>query len=195
MRKQWMKHLASALFIIGIAVAAFAQQPEGTQQKRPERREKREIPSPENNARRTMREFKKTFQLTDKEYEKVYELYLKYEKSLLPEQMEGNRGGMPPRGGFGGPGFGAPGFGGSGFGGPGMGGGMGMPPQGDFQPGGDMPQGMEFMMERMRKEQEVKREKAAKTLKKKKKKVLKGERYEQWLQWEAGRKPVGRMDF
>ena len=181
-----MKHIVYTLFILGTAIPTFAQQPEGLQQERRKRREMRELPSPENNARRIMREFKETFQLTEKEYEKVYELYLKHEKSLIPEQMEGNRGGMPPRGGFGG--FGGPGMGGPGFSGPGMGGGMGMPPQGDFQPGGDMPQDIKAMMEEKRKEQEKKQEKATKALTKKMKKILKEEKFEQWEKWENERK-------
>ena len=155
MKNQWMKYIAFSLVITGASTSTFAQFPE-----RPSAEErKREIPSPENNARRTIREFKKDFQLSDKEYDKVYDLYLKYEKNLLPENTSGFRGGMPPRGGPGG------------FGGPGMGGGM--PPGGGFQPNGNFPapKDMKAMMEEMRKEQEKKREKATKTLKKKMKKI------------------------
>lgn len=162
MKSQWMKCIVLSFFLTGAtSTSAFAQFPE-----RPSAEErKREIPSPENNARRTVREFKKKFQLSDKEYDKVYDLYLKYEKSLLPENAN-FRGGMPPRGG------------------------MGMPPGGGFQPDGNFPapKDMKAMMEEVRKEQEKKQEKATKTLKKKMKKILKGNSYIQWEDWEAKRK-------
>lgn len=187
MKKQWMKSIGLAFLLAGMAVPTFAQHPEGQQQER--RQERREIPSPENNARNITREFKKIFQLTDEGYDKVYELYLKQEKSLMPEQGNGNRGGMPSRGGMGRPGGGGPG--GAPGGGPGMGGpGGGTPPQGGFQPGGnrEMPEDLKAQMEEMRKEQEKKQAKAYKTLKKKMKKILKGDQYTQWEQWEANRK-------
>ena len=184
MKNKWMKYIALSLVLTGASTSVFAQFPE-----RPSMEErKREVPSPENNAKRTVREFKKEFQLSDKEYDKVYDLYLKYEKNLLPENAGEFRGGMPPRGGMGMPPGGGPG----GFGGPDMGGGMGMgmPPGGGFQPDGNFPapKDMKAMMEEMRKEQEKRQEKAAKTLKKKMKKILKGDQYVQWEEWEAKRK-------
>ena len=188
MKRQWTISLALFL-LLGMATPMLAQ----TESNVPmEGRRKREVPSPETNARRIMGEFKKTFQLTEKEYDKVYDLYLKQEKSLMPEMGAGFRGGMPPRGGsFGGPGgsFGGPG---GGFGGPGEG--MGMPPQGDFQPRGDrqMPEEMKAMMEERRKEQVKKQEKAFETLKKKMAKILKGEEYARWEQWEIDRKSKPR---
>lgn len=183
MRRQWIKYAAFTLLIMGAAAPVRAQQPQ-------ERQERREIPSPENNARSITREFKKTFRLTDEQYDKVYELYLKQERSLMPEQSNGNREGMPARGGMGRPGGGGPGGGGPG-GGPGMGGpGGGMPPQGGFQPGDnkDMPEDLKAQMEKRRKEHEAKQAKAAKTLKKKMKKILKGELFTQWEEWETNRK-------
>ena len=188
MKRQWTISLALFL-LLGMATSMLAQ----TESNVPmEGRRKREVPSPETNARRIMGEFKKTFQLTEKEYDKVYDLYLKQEKSLMPEMGAGFRGGMPPRGGsFGdlGGGFGGPG---GGFGGPGEG--MGMPPQGDFQPRGDrqMPEEMKAMMEERRKEQVKKQEKAFETLKKKMAKILKGEEYARWEQWEIDRKSKPR---
>ena len=184
MKKHWMKNVALFL-LLGMALPSFAQQPEGQ-----ERRERREIPSPENNARRITKEFKQAFKLTDEGYEKVYELYLKQEKDILPSQ-NGN-GNMPPRrGGMGGPGGGGPGGGfggpGGGMGGPQMGGGM--PPQGgrpDMQ-GGNMPEDMKAKMEEMRKEQQTKREKAAKKLSKKMKKILDKDQFAQWQEWENKR--------
>ena len=188
MKRQWMKQLAISLIVMGVAVSISAQRPEGLMKDAPQR----EIPSPEANARRITREFKKTFQLTDKEYEKVYDLYLKQERSLMPSQ--GNqappwsKGG--PRGGFGGPmgGFGSP------MGGPEMSGGM--PPQGGFQ-GGEhpMPGDMKAFIEDMRKEQEKKQQKASKTLKKKMKKILSKEQFEQWEQWETERIDRHRPDI
>ena len=182
MRNKWIKYIALFLVLTGSGTSVFAQFPE----RAPMEERKREIPSPTKNAQRIVREFKREFQLSDKEYDKVYDLYLKYEKSLIPENANEFRGGMPPRGGMGMPPGGGPG----GFGGPGMGGGMGMPPGGGFQPDGSFPGAidMKTMMEEMRKEQEKKQEKASKTLKKKMKKILKGDQYVRWEEWEAKRK-------
>ena len=183
MKRQWMKQLAISLLVMGIAVSISAQRPERPMKDAPQR----EIPSPEANARRITREFKKTFRLTDKEYDKVYELYLKQERSLMPSQ-----GNQAPPWGKGGPGGG---FGGSmgGFGGP-MGGGM--PPQGGFQGGAPpMPEDMNSFMKDMRKEQEKKQQKASKTLKKKMKKLLSKEQFEHWEQWETERIDRHRPDI
>ena len=65
MKRQWMKQLAISLLVMGIAISISAQRPERPMKDSPQR----EIPSPEANARRITREFKKAFQLTDKEYE------------------------------------------------------------------------------------------------------------------------------
>ena len=61
-------------------------------------RKKHDIPFPEQNARHIINEFKKVFQLTEKEYDKVYELYLDQEKSLIPKFGNGFNSGMPPQG-------------------------------------------------------------------------------------------------
>lgn len=174
MKKQWMKWLALFL-LIGIAMPALAQQP-GNQS---ENRRKRELPSPERNAGRILREFKQIFQLTSEAYDKVYELYLAQEQSLMPEQF--GQGGMPQREGMRRPG--GPGMGGR----PNMGGGM--PPQGDFRPDrkGNVPEQMKAQMEARQKEQAKKQEKASKKLAKKMKKILKGEQYTQWQEWEGNR--------
>lgn len=172
MEKQRIKCIAFTLLLMGASIPNFAQHPGGEQQ---EMRRRTEIPSPENNARNIMREFKKVFTLTDKQYDKVYDLYLKQEKSLIPSPGNGNRGGMPPRGGMGRPG-GAPGMGGT-------------PPQGGFRPDDnrEMPTDLKAQMESMRKEQEKKQAQAAQKLKKKMKKIMKGELFEQWEQWETNR--------
>lgn len=171
MKKNWIKWGLLCL-MMAIALSSYAQEP----QERPER-EKREIPSPENNARRITKEFKQIFQLTDTEYDKVYELYLKMEKDMLPSDSE--RGNRPQGRGMGRP-----------SGGPSMSGGMGRPPQGnEFQPREDrkMPEGMKEKMEEMKKEMGKRQAKSAKTIKKKMKKILKGDQYLQWEQWEAKR--------
>lgn len=179
MNKHCLKLFAS-LFILGMALPSFAQQPE-----RMERKERREILSPENSARRIMKEFKSVFKLTDEDYEKVYELYLKQEKAMMPSQSK--NGNMPSRrGGMGGPGGGPDGGFGGGMNRPPMGGGMS--PQGGFDMGrGDMPEDMKAKMEDMRKEQESKRKKATKKLSKKMKKILDENQYNQWQDWENKR--------
>lgn len=183
MGKLQMKHLVLFL-LLGIAIPVFAQQPGN----KPQERRRREMPSPETKASSIISEFKKAFRLTDKEYDKIYKLYLKHEKAITPDQM--GPGGMPPRGGMGGP-AGGPG----GFGGPGMGGGF--PPQGGFGPGpgGNAPEDMKAMMEEMKKSIEQKRQKAGENLKKNMKKILKAEDFARWQQWEGERrskeKPFG----
>lgn len=181
MGKLKMKHLVLFL-LLGITIPTFAQQPGNM----PQERKRREMPSPETKASSITTEFKKAFRLTDKEYDKIYKLYLKHEKSITPDQM--GPGGMPPRGGMGRPSGGPSGFGGGGFGGPDMGGGF--PPQGGFGPGpgGNAPEDMKAMMEEMKKNMEKKREKAGQDLEKKMKKILKGEDFTRWQQWESNRK-------
>lgn len=93
MKKAWMKYIALFL-LLGTTIPATAQHPQRSQ----EEKKMREIPSPQKNARNIMREFKKEFRLTEKEYDKVYDLYLKHENDMTPE--EPGAGGMPPRGGF-----------------------------------------------------------------------------------------------
>ena len=180
MKKAWMKYIALFL-LLGTTIPATAQHPQRSQ----EEKKMREIPSPQKNARNIIREFKKEFCLTEKEYDKVYDLYLKHENDMTPE--EAGAGGMPPRGRMGRP----PG----GFGGPGMDGGMprlgdGMPPQGGFPPamGEGMPEDAKVMMERIRAEQEQRIIKAGKKLEKKMKKILKGQEFSRWKQWETNRK-------
>ena len=178
MKNKWIKYVTLFLVLTGTGTSVFAQFPE----RPPMEERKREVPSPTNNAKRIVREFKKEFQLSDKEYDKVYDLYLKFEKSLIPGNANEFRRGMPPQGGMGM----FPGGGPGGFGGPGM----GMPPREGFHPNGNFPgaEDMEAMMEEMRKEQEKKQEKASKTLKKKMKKILKGDQYLRWEECEAKRK-------
>ena len=93
MKKAWMKYIALFL-LLGTTIPATAQHPQRSQKEK----KMREIPSPQKNARNIMREFKKEFRLTEKEYDKVYDLYLKHENDMTPE--EPGAGGMPPRGGF-----------------------------------------------------------------------------------------------
>lgn len=173
-------NLFAFLLILGMVLPSFAQQPE-----RMGGKERCEIPSPENNARRIMKEFKGVFKLTDQDYDKVYELYLKQEKAMMPSQnMNGDM--LPRRGGMGGPGGGSGGSFGGGMNRFQMGGGI--PPQGGFDMSRDgMPEDMQARMEEMQKEQDYKRKQAAKKLNKKMKKILNKEQYNQWQDWESQR--------
>ncbi len=173
MENKWIKN-ALFLLMMGAAMPTPAQEHNRPNEKRPD-----EIPSPESNARRISKEVKKAFQLTDEQYTKVYELYLKEQKAMLPDAARS--GNMPQRGGMGRP---PQGGGPDGQGGPGMGGGM--PPQGgDFAPGfgGNSPKDMKKVME----EQEKKQAKARKKLEKKMKKLLNNDQYIRWKTWETER--------
>ena len=186
MNTQWIKQVAFFL-LLGTTSPILAQEVD----RRAEERSVREIPSPENNASSILKDFTQVFKLTGDKYEKVHQLYLKHEKSIMPDFGNGNmpEGGMRgPRPGGGGPG---------GPGGGGMCPGGGMPPQGGFQPGmgGDDSSDRKKMMEERLKEETKKREKAAKTLSKKMKKLLDSNQYEQWLQWEETRKSKQRSQF
>lgn len=175
MKKKWIKNAAFVLFI-GIAAPVVAQEQNQQQEKSPH-----EIPSPERNARRISKEMKKSLQLTDAQYAKVYELYLKEQKESM--SAISRHGNMPPQGG----GMGHPRRGGS-HGGPGMGGGM--PPEGNnFRPdfGGQARQNME----KTRKEEEKKREKSYKKLDKRMKKLLNTNQYVQWKTLEISRRSKG----
>lgn len=131
---------------------------------------KREVPNPEKAAQRRTDEMDKMVDLTEKQYKKIYKLFLKEEKEKVealmehhPEGMNGQppMGGRPPRG----------------EGRPPMGGGM--PPQGGGFPGmgGDTDdmtpeERMKARGEEIQKEQE-KREKKIR-------KILTDEQYEIW---------------
>lgn len=153
-----MKYIALFL-LLGTTIPATAQHPQRSQ----EEKKMREIPSPKKNARNIMREFKKEFRLTEKEFDKVYDLYLKHENDITPE--EPGAGGMPPRGR------------------------MGRPP-GGFPPaiGEGTHEDAKAMLERIRAEQEQRIIKAGKKLEKKMKKILKGQEFSRWKQWETNRK-------
>lgn len=172
MKKQWIKNAVFVLFI-AMAVPVFAQEQNSQQEKSPH-----EIPSPERNARRISKEMKKSLQLTDEQYAKVYELYLKEQKeSLSAISRHGNM--PPPRGGMG-----HPHRGGS-HSAPGMG--EAMPPEGNnFRPNFDGQTRQN--MEKTRKEEEKKREKSYKKLDKKMKKLLNANQYVQWKALEINRR-------
>ncbi|MGM9736670.1 MAG: hypothetical protein ACI3ZL_09695 [Candidatus Cryptobacteroides sp.] len=138
--------------------------------------------SPEEKATRTSDQMRKELGINDKQYKKVYKLFLEEEKTLAeqaghrpgPQGMpgEGRPQGGRPEGGHGGPGFGGPGGPQGGFGGP-QGGGprgghggpeMGRGPQGpEFHGGADV-----FSEEYIEKRE------------KKLKKILKDDLYNKW---------------
>lgn len=122
-----------------------------------EKVQKKEVPNPEKAAQRRTDEMDKMLDLTEKQYKKIYKLFLKEEKEKVEALMERHPEGMngqPPMGG-------------------------GMPPQGGGFPGmgGDMDdmtpeERMKARGEEIQKEQE-KREKKIR-------KILTDEQYEIW---------------
>jgi hypothetical protein len=144
-------------------------------------------------------EVRKALGLDNKQFEKVYSAYKKYNKAIYGDEsstsnapMRGPRpGGGPGGGGMGGPGGGGMGGpGGGGMGGPG-GGGMGGPGGGGFGgPGGDMQappsdnakKDAKPMTEKEMEKQRKKMEKQEQKLQKSMLKVLKDEGlYDKWL--------------
>lgn len=135
-----------------------------------EKVQKKEVPNPEKAAQRRTDEMDKMLDLTEKQYKKIYKLFLKEEKEKVEALMEHQPGGMngqPPMGGRPPRGEGRPPMGG------------GMPPQGGGFPGmgGDTDdmtpeERMKAHVEEMQKEQE-KREKKIR-------KILTDEQYEIW---------------
>ena len=120
-----------------------------------EKVQKKEVPNPEKAAQQRTDEMDKALNLTEKQYKKIYKLFLKEEKEKVEAMMQRHPGGMngqPPMSGR-----------------PPMGGGM--PPQGGGFPGmGGAPEGMnpeERMKEhaeKMQKEQEKREKKIRKIL-------------------------------
>lgn len=135
-----------------------------------EKVQKKEVPNPEKAAQRRTDDMDKALNLTEKQYKKIYKLFLKEEKEKVetmmqrhPGGMDGQRpmGGRPPMGG----------------GRPPMGGGM--PPQGGGFPGmGGAPEGMS-PEERM-KEHAEKMQKEQEKREKKIRKILTEEQYAAW---------------
>ena len=135
-----------------------------------EKVQKKEVPNPEKAAQRRTDEMDKALDLTEKQYKKIYKLFLKEEKEKVEAMMQRHPGGMNGQRSMGG----RPPMGG---GRPPMGGGM--PPQGGGFPGmGGFPEGispeerMKEHAEKMQKEQE-KREKKIR-------KILTEEQYATW---------------
>ena len=130
--------IIATLIIVSVAVSAQPPRPQGGHGPRPEKRL-----SPDEIARKKTDDMDKVLSLDEKQYKKIYRIYLKEEnarqqafESMGP--MGPPPGGMPPMGGgFPGSGGFSGGFPGgfSGAGGPppGMMGG-GMPPMGDWEP-------------------------------------------------------------
>ena len=132
--------------------------------------QKKEVPNPEKAAQRRTDEMDKALNLTEKQYKKIYKLFLKEEKEKVEAMMQRHPGGMngqPPMAG-------RPPMGG---GRPPMGGGM--PPQGGGFPGmGGFPEGMS-PEERM-KEHAEKMQKEQEKREKKIRKILTEEQYAIW---------------
>ncbi len=185
------KTLCLFVGLLGAGVGALAQdQPTAAtdQKKLP-----REVPSPEKNARRMTDEMKRELKLTDKQYEKLYDLHLKEEKerfsAMQGQQQTGQR---PPReGGPGGGGRPPMGGGQPPMGGGGRPGGGGQPPAGGFGQG-ESPRAPKDAPT------DEERQKAMAARDKKIKKILTPEQYEKWETIEkkrvpaAGSKPVER---
>ena len=135
-----------------------------------EKVQKKEVPNPEKAAQRRTDEMDKALNLTEKQYKKIYKLFLKEEKEKVEAMMQCHPGGMnglPPMAG-------RPPMGG---GRPPMGGGM--PPQGGGFPGmGGFPEGMS-PEERM-KEHAEKMQKEQEKREKKIRKILTEEQYATW---------------
>lgn len=128
-----------------------------------EKVQKKEVPNPEKAAQRRTDEMDKVLNLTEKQYKKIYKLFLKEEKEKVEAMMQRHPGGMngqPPMGGR-----------------PPMGGGM--PPQGGGFPGmGGFPEGMS-PEERM-KEHAEKMQNEQEKREKKIRKILTEEQYATW---------------
>ena len=128
-----------------------------------EKVQKKEVPNPEKAAQQRTDEMDKALNLTEKQYKKIYKLFLKEEKEKVEAMMQRHPGGMngqPPMSGR-----------------PPMGGGM--PPQGGGFPGmGGAPEGMN-PEERM-KEHAEKMQKEQEKREKKIRKILTEEQYATW---------------
>ncbi|WP_443934468.1 DUF4890 domain-containing protein [Phocaeicola plebeius] len=135
-----------------------------------EKMQKKEVPNPEKAAQRRTDEMDKALNLTEKQYKKIYKLFLKEEKEKVEAMMQRHPGGMngqPPMGGRHPMGGGRPPMGG------------GMPPQGGGFPGmGGFPEGMS-PEERM-KEHAEKMQKEQEKREKKIRKILTEEQYATW---------------
>lgn len=121
-----------------------------------EKVQKKEVPNPEKAAQRRTDEMDKALNLTEKQYKKIYKLFLKEEKEKVENMMQRHPGGMngqPPMAGR-----------------PPMGGGF--PGMGGFPEGMTPEERMKEHAEKMQKEQE-KREKKIR-------KILTEEQYATW---------------
>lgn len=174
-RRQFWIAVCSALFVCGSTATAQEQEPYRGMPDRMEEHYKPMPLSPEKSARLITDRMDSLLNLTEKQYNKLYKLHLKWAR----EDMENKPAAAPRMGGRpGGRPGGAPGFGGGGMG-PGPRGGN-RPPEGmdrraprDFSPSGDR--------ETMEKQQ-AKLEKQRKKREKKLKKVLSDEQYARWCE-------------
>jgi Spy/CpxP family protein refolding chaperone len=150
--------------------------------------------SPEKIARHQAKAMQKAVDLDEKQYDKIYSLYLKEENQRRKQMMNQGGGQGMPQGGRpqGGPGGGGPMGGGPG--GPGMGGGqMGGGPMGGPQGGPSMGGSRPQMSQDDAKTLEKQRQKREKKIKK----ILTAEQYAKWVDMQPapgeGMPPRGEM--
>ena len=164
-----MKHvMRNAFLCLGMCLTLSATDNAYNATHQQEKRVARhELPNPQKDAERIATEMKKTLDLSDKQYKKVYKFYLKQQKEIVEEMSSrnnpknGNRPPMPPQDGNRPPRGGRPDM-----------------EAGDGRPGGPkMKDGEKSpMQERIEKEQ------------KQMKKILSDEQYEKWLKMKPSRK-------
>lgn len=152
-----MRRYAFSLFLCGVVVCGekSAAATDSLSAFSPQAEEQvKEVPNPEQAARKLTDEMDELLQLTEKQYKKIYKLNQKEEKEKV-ERMTGKapfggeRPPMPPMGG-------------------------GMPPQnGSFERGGMRPPMTEDMQEDMQSRMEKRNKKL--------KKILTDEQYEKWM--------------
>lgn len=128
----------------------------------------KEVPNPEKAARKRTDDMDRILDLTEKQYKKIYKLYLKEEKDKVEKMFSHTRGLSPMSGGMPPVGMGQPPMGG------------GFPPMDgnhpDFGEGGPkMPP--EHIKEKMAEEMKKREEKQLKSIRK----ILDDKQYEKWL--------------
>lgn len=167
--------MLSASWNISVADAVYDEPQKAEQNK--------DVPNPEKEAKKRTDEMDRLLNLTEKQYKKIYKLYLKEEKEKI-EKMFSRSGGQPPMNGERRP---------MGMGQPPMGGGR--PPMGgnrpDFGEGGPM-MPPEHIKEKMAEEMMKREEKKLKKIRK----ILGDEQYEKWLEIKpkAPEKPLPDAD-
>lgn len=167
--------MLSASWNISVADSVY-DEPQKTEQKK-------EIPNPVKEAKKRTDEMDRLLSLSEKQYKKIYKLYLKEEKEKV-EKMFSRSGGQPPMNGGRPPmGMGQPPVGG------------GFPPMSGNHPGfgeGGPMMPPEHIKEKMAEEMRKREEKMLKKIRK----ILDDEQYEKWLEMKpkAPGKPLPGAD-